>query len=245
LIGAYKSYMRTSDNSLTSYSGAVPTGSISHADSVTYAKRRGTGYNIIDFEQHCMIALLFYAKYGNRNSQAILGAGNMIYTDTSGSTNALGNADTVAATVGHASFSGIEGIHGGASEWVGGVTSGSGQWTVNSPDGTTRSGNATAGTTTGWIITIAAAIGPYFDMIPTEVGGSATTYFTDYYQYGTGASRVLVRAFYNTGADGGVAYTRANHDSSSTNMYIASRLSFRGKLTEENDINTFVQLPLL
>jgi hypothetical protein len=243
LIGTYKS--NNVSGRLYSRSGVSPTGSISQDNNSAYAKARGTGYDIIDFEQHCMIALLFYARYGNRNSQAVLGAGNATFATGNGSTNALGNANTVAATTGHASFAGIEGVHGGAYEWVGGATIENGVWTITNPDGTTRGGNATAGTINGWIVEIAAAIGPYFDMIPTAIGGSATTYFADQYQYGTGAGRVLARSYYDTYTNGGVSCTNTSSDGSVSHPYFASRLAFRGIIRESDSIEEFKALLLL
>ncbi len=242
LIGACKS--NNVGNRLYSRSGVAPTGSISQANSIAYAKARGLGYNIIDFEQHSIIALAFYAKYGNRNSQAVLGVGNANYTAVNGSTNARGNADTVAATTGHASFAGIEGVHGCAYEWVSGVVIQDGVWTITNPDGTARTGNATADKTGGWIVELAAALGPYFDVIPTAVGGSETTYFADNYSYQSG-TRVLARSYYTTGTDGGVSYTRASSDSSYTYTSIASRLAFRGVIREAQSVSAFKALPVL
>jgi hypothetical protein len=211
---------------------------------MTYAKARGTGYNIIDFEQHCMLALLFFAKYGNRNSQTVLGTGDSNYTTKSGSTNSLGNADTAGSTSGLVSFAGVEGIHGCLYEWVGGLTIQDGVWTITNPDGTTRSGAAPAVKSSGWIIELAAALGPYFDVIPTAVGGSATTYYSDQYSYLNGA-RVLARSNYSASTDGGVSYTNAYNDSSYTYTFIASRLAFRGVIREAESVAAFKALPVL
>jgi hypothetical protein len=242
LIGAYKA--NNVSNKLYSQSGIAPTGSVTQPNFVTYAKARGTGYDIIDFEQHCMIALLVYAKYGTRNSQAVLGAGGANYNTTNGSTNAIGNADTVAATSGHASFAGIEGVHGCMYEWVGGVTIESGVWTVTNPDGSTRKGIATAGTSSGWITKVAAEVGPYFDLIPIAVGGSETTQFADYYEYQSG-SRVFARSCDGTFTVGGVSYSVANYASSYSYAPIGSRLAFRGVIREAESVSAFKALPVL
>jgi hypothetical protein len=242
LIGAYKS--NNVSSKLYSRSGVAPTCSLTITNNANYAKARGAGYNIIDFEQHSMIALLFYAKYGNRNSQAILGTGNANYTAANGSTNAIGNSDTSGATTGHASFAGIEGVHGCAYEWVGGVTILDHVWTITNPDGTTRNGNAPAGTTNGYITELAAALGPYFDVIPTAVGGSATTHYADDYTRNTG-SRVLARSYSSTYTDGGLSYARASYDSSDTVANIASRLAFRGVIREAQSVTAFKALPVL
>ncbi|MDR2883442.1 MAG: hypothetical protein LBU98_06675 [Alistipes sp.] len=242
LIGAYKS--NSVSSKLYSRSGVVPSGSISQANNINYAKARGAGYNIIDFEQHSMIALLLYAKYGKRNSQAILGTGGVSYDAANGSTNSLGNADTVGATAGHASFAGIEGVHGGIYEWVGGVTIENGVWTITNPDGTIRGGNAPAWAASGWIGEIAAALGPWFDVIPTATGGSQTTRYTDYYEYSAG-TRVPCRSFHGSSTAGGVSCAYANFDSSFSNTYYASRLAFRGVIVEAESVQAFKALPVL
>ncbi|MDR1671534.1 MAG: hypothetical protein LBR57_03345, partial [Alistipes sp.] len=202
LIGAYKSY--STGSKLYSRSGVAGTASISQADNIAYAKARGTGYNIIDFEQHCMLALLFFAKYGNRNAQTVLGTGADSSSTASGSTNSLGIADTAGVTTGQVSFNGVEGIFGCLYEWVSGATIQDGVWTITNPDGTTRNGAAPAVKSSGWIAELAAALGPYFDVIPTAVGGSATTYYSDDYEY-SGGARVLARSYLNALTDGGVS----------------------------------------
>ncbi len=240
LIGAYKS--NNVSGKLYSRSGVVPTGSISWVSSIAYARARGAGYNPIDYEQHSMIALLLYAKYGTRDSQAVLGVGSATNTTVNGSTNSRGNADTVATTSGHASFAGIEGVHGGIYEWVSGITIASQAWTATDPDGTQRQ-IGTAPSSNGYITEIAAANGPYFDLMPITVGGSSSTYYADSYYRATG-SRVLARSYGGTYRDGGVSCAGAYVDSSGTSAGIASRLSFRG-IINEVDRETFMALPVL
>jgi uncharacterized protein YjdB len=240
LIGAYKSHM--ADNMLYSVSGVALTSSISQENNVLYAESRGTGYNIIDFEQHSMIALLFYAKYGTRDSQTVLGVGNAVLSTISGTTNALGNADTAAAATGHASFAGIEGVHGAGYEWVSGVTIQDGVWTITNPDGSTR--NITATTDSGYITDIAASAGTYFDVVPTAAtGGSESTYYVDNYTYGAGG-RVLTRSCRSTYAEGGISFANAYYDSSLEHVNIASRLAFRGTIVKASSIGAFKAIPV-
>lgn len=236
LIGAYKSYCDGSR--LYSRSGVAPTGSITQLNNIAYAKARGTGYNIIDFEQHCMIALLFYAKYGTRDSQAVLGAGGVNYSSANGTTNAIGNADTMKTILTHASFAGIEGVHGGAYEWAEGLTIQGDVWTVTNPDGTTRTSNAPPVTSGSWVQEIAASFGPYFDVIPILANGSTSTYYADYYDYNKGHS-VFVRSHNGTSANGGVSYVNMSRISSFTSPNLGSRLAFRGNIKIENDVSKF------
>ena len=243
LVGAYKAYM--TDNKLYSRSGVAPTVSKSSNDFDSYATARGTGYQRIDFQQHCVIAFMLYAKYGNRNLQAVLGKGGASYSPltNTGTTNAIGNADTVNVTIGYVNGLGLEGVFGGIYEWVKGVSINNRVWTITDPDGTQRTVNAH--TADGWITNIEAENGPFFDMVPTGVGGSETTHYSDYYWQSSGSSLVLARSFSDSYANGGVAYALASSGASYTYSDIGSRLAFRGVVREAQSVSAFKSLPVL
>ena len=76
LVGAYKGYV--SSNRLYSWSDVTPTTNVSLSDFRSYAKARGTGFQVIDFQQHCVIAMMLYAKYKTRNLQGVLGPGGAL-----------------------------------------------------------------------------------------------------------------------------------------------------------------------
>ena len=193
LIGAYKAYQTGSK--LYSRSGVTPTTNVSSTNFDTYASARGEGYQRIDFQQHCVIAFMLYAKYGNRNLQAVLGAGGATYSPatTTGTSNATGNADTVNESSKYVCGLGLEGVFGGIYEWVKGVEINNRVWTITDPDGSMR--NVNAGTSDGWITNVAAENGSFFDMVPTAVGGSETTHYSDYYYQTSGGPLVLARSF--------------------------------------------------
>lgn len=242
LIGAYKCYC--TGNKMYSRSGVTPTASQSTDTFDTWAKARGTGYQRIDYEQHCMIALMFYAKYGNRSSQAVLGVGGAMYNsnNTTGSTNSIGNTDTKNETANYVNFLGIEGVHGCLYEWVSGVVINNYVWTITNPDGTTRT--VTAHNSDGWIVEVAAAAGTFFDLIPTQVGGSESTYYSDYYYRNTG-TRVLARSCHSASTNGGVSCTYANYASSYANANYGCRLAFRGVIREASSVSAFKALQVL
>lgn len=92
-----------------------------------------------------------------------------------------------------------------------------------------------AGTSDGWITKL--AVGEYMDVVPTAVGGSDTTYFSDYYWSNPG-SRVLFRSYYNAHSYSGVAFANAQNDASYTNAHVGARLAFRGKIHDlDNNID--------
>ena len=92
-----------------------------------------------------------------------------------------------------------------------------------------------AGTNDGWITKL--AVGEYMDVVPTAVGGSDTTYFSDYYWSNSG-SRVLFRSFNYAYSYGGVACANARDDASFTSYNVGARLAFRGKIHDlDNNID--------
>lgn len=95
-----------------------------------------------------------------------------------------------------------------------------------------------AGTTDGWITSVAAENGPFFDMVPTKVGGSSTTYYSDYYSAGSSGPYILARSYRDAEANCGIAYI-AYYVASSSAAGIGSRLAFRGELTESKDVASY------
>ena len=243
LVGAYKAYQTGSK--LYSRSGVTPTTSVTHTNFSTYAAARGSGYQIIDFQQHCVIAFMLYAKYGNRNLQAVLGVGGATYSPatTTGTSNATGNADTQNETSKYVCGLGLEGVFGGIYEWVKGLSINNRVWTITDPDGSSRQVNAW--TSDGWIKNIAAENGPFFDMVPTQVGGSETTYYSDYYYQASGGPLVLARSHYSSLTHGGVAYAYAGDDASNSDSNVGSRLAFRGVIEKAQSVSAFKALQVL
>ncbi|MFR9504345.1 MAG: hypothetical protein SNH73_07875, partial [Rikenellaceae bacterium] len=231
LVGAYKAY--NENDMVYSRSGVLPTKSVSQAAFKSYAAARGTGYQIIDYDQHCTIAMMLYAKYLDRNTQAVLGYGSASVSTNTGLTNSLGNSDGESTWV---NGLGIEGVYGGVSEWIEGVEVNSYVWSITNPtENTTRT--VTAGSSSGYITALAMESGEYFDMVPTAAsGGSVTTYYADYYYYSSSSGRVVFRGYINASANGGVSIANALYDSSSTYTSIGSRLAFRGTITEASSV---------
>lgn len=117
LIGAYEAYYGNSK--LQSRSGVASSGSMSQANFKSYAQARGSGYQLVDWQMHCVLGCLFYAMYGNTNSQAICGSGTDSYTKICGETNSLGMNDTKAETNGNTmsiNFWGLENWWGNKTE---------------------------------------------------------------------------------------------------------------------------------
>lgn len=79
---------------LHSRSGIVSSGGICQAALRKEARNRGRGYCTVRWEQHTVMAMLFYAWYGHMNAQEQCGYGSNNYRKTTGKTDALGMRDT-------------------------------------------------------------------------------------------------------------------------------------------------------
>ncbi|MCD7977564.1 MAG: hypothetical protein LUG51_10530 [Tannerellaceae bacterium] len=225
LLGAYESYL-TEYNTQYSRSGVVSTGNASSGsfvNSIAFID----GYDVMDYNHHCTIAMMFYAKYLTRDSQSVLGTGINSYSLQNGSTNHLGNRDTDNATSTYVNFLGIEAAFGGKLEFLfgSGVYEGW-EWKISFPERSVYS----AARSDGWIKSMQFEEGPYFDMIPTAVGGSNSTYYCDYYTQGN-SSYMPMRSYSGSDRRGGLAFINAStYVNSNYAPDRTCRLAFKGNI---------------
>ena len=92
LVGVYEALLR--DDFLYSISGVQSTANVTCPDFKVYARNRGKGYQLIDWEMHKDIANLFFAKYGERDSQGTCGPGTHTNGRATGASDATGMQDT-------------------------------------------------------------------------------------------------------------------------------------------------------
>lgn len=243
LIGVFKASAYTGNN-LTSRNGVSPTVSVSQSDFKTRAQNRGVGYSLVKFKHHSMMAFLFYAMYGNTNSQAICGFGIDERGKTTGQTDLLGMTDTVAGGNGNSgsiNFWGLENWWGDLYEWVDNVSINNLVWTITEDDESTR--NVQAGTSSGYISKV--SVGENLDMVPIDVGATNQARFCDNYVSSRATNAlVLARSCYGSDMYGGVAYADASREASFTRSTYGSRLAFRGDIIVENDVPTFRSIPI-
>lgn len=244
LLGAYKAYIDS--DKMYSRSGIIPSSAKASVLN-QYCENRGLGYQIIDFQQHCVIAFMLYSKYKTRNLRSILGNGGVDEYESSsiiqtGSSNMTGISDTEKETNQYVCGLGIEGVYGGFEEIVKGVTVKNNVFTITDPDGTVR--EVAAGKSDGTIAHISAEDGPFFDMVPTGI----TTWLNDHYMckyYQSPYAGFVISRSGSAGSDSrttGVAFIRSNKDPRYSEY---SRLAFRGTIHEIQDSSEFKALPLL
>lgn len=236
LIGVYEAY--NASNKVYSVSGKDSTGSVSQANFKTYARNKGKGYTIIDWQAHCIMAFLFYGYYKNTNSQGKCGVGTNDYQKQTGQTNSLGMTDTTTANGNSMSinFWGLENWWGNKYEWMDNIVVDARVWKITEKDGSVRTAG-TGGSADGWITKL--LVGDQLDMIPVAVGGSETTGYSDYYYQSSSTSRVVRRSYSYSYAYGGVSCADALVGSSFTGSYGGSRLAFNGTIVEAESVSSF------
>ena len=231
------------DDFLKSISGEISTGAVSQADLKVYAANSGPGFQLIDWDMHCAVANLFYAKYGTRDSQGQCGYGESSYNKRSGLTNMLGMRDTInpenkttgayyyeGETLKDAKSTNVLGYEcwqGDKAEWLDGVTfnkeKANGRWSIETPGRAPREVQGIAVFAEYWPANM--VFGRHMDLIVARGGGSETSHYCDWQNVSGSTRRVVYRSYYNAYAYGGVSYANTYNDSSTTNANIGSRLA--------------------
>lgn len=212
------------------------------------SRRRGNGYQLIDYEMSKFVALLFYCLTGTLNSQAAMGQGS--YQTTTGYLDSIGNGSTPPTQTTGNKCLGLESWFACVYEWCDNVGvnitsyvtfyknhmasagSSNGRWWIYDPiTGTERyvKGCMVATSSSGGYIK-RVRHGRYCDLVPIVVNGTSTSRYADYYYYTTTTNRVLGRSNSNGTAYGGVAYANAHYASSGAITSYGSRLAFRGDI---------------
>lgn len=243
LLGAYEAVIDS--NKSYSRSGIESARSVSQSNHKSYARARGTGYQLVDYDMNKIIAWLFYAIYGTRDCQATCGAGVNSYDKINGMTNSLGDRDTDSTNGNTMSvnFLGLENCWGNKYECLDNVVVDYPTMKItDTVTGVVRNVNIPVASN-GWRYPNALLAGDDMDIVAADSDGSASTGYCDGQYYGSTTGRVLWRSGYsNTG--GGVACANAGGDPSSADTNVGSRLAFRGDITEEPDVAKFKVIPL-
>ena len=240
LIGVYKAY--SDGTKLYSRSGVTPTTNVSQSDFKARAAVTGTGYSLVKFKHHSMLAFLFYAMYGETDSQKTCGAGTKENGKTTGQTDLLGMTDTEYrgnGDSGSINFWGLENWWGDIEEFVDNVSNTNNIWTITEDDGSTR--NVLVGTSRGFISKV--SVGENLDMAPVAADVTYSFGFCDYFtSYASSSARVFARSHYGLAINGGVAYAYSYYNALYTNPRYGSRLAFRGTINEIESSTEFMAI---
>lgn len=236
LIGVYESDM-VGDKAY-SRSGVISTPSVSQENWKAYARDRGTGYSLVKWNHHNIMAFLFYAIYGHTDCQAIIGAGTSQNNKVNGQTDALGMTDTKAETNGNTqsiNFFGLENWWGNKYECIDNVVSNAGVLSITEDDGTVRT--VQAALINGFPKKM--VIGDHLDLIAkTTETASDTTGYCDFQQITSANNMVIRRSAAVASTPGGVAYLEPGI-ASDTSETLASRLAFKGEIVEAESVAAY------
>lgn len=215
------------------------------------AQLLGSEWGLANYGFHCLINALFQARYGNLNSQSVIGAGfqtssweaardvpmgllkhlgdgsgNVYYTDTT-----IGDQYPV-------KLFGFEDLWGKLWEFRPGIRF---YMDDDVRKAVVYSGNQVSNTATGreFVCSVQSASGAYvksmecgefWDMIAQNVtGGGSTTYYCDGYYAATTGQLLLVGGRANLGAQCGLAYASSDHAFSVSYAGFGARLAFYGE----------------
>ena len=202
---------------LQSVSGVIPTRSQNIATFRTQAMANGAGWHLTDWNLLNTIRRLCYIEFCDFIVTKYLGEGNNTggdYGATTGQSNALGNRSSDSTHNNkYMSYRGIENMYANIWEFVDGVNVNNYQFYVNGKYSTFQSDVFTGdyvakgpltveGTSKGFIKRCAVSVDGGF--IPTDVGGSNTTFYGDALWSATGARVGCYSGSPNVGSSGGL-----------------------------------------
>lgn len=243
LIGAYKASI-DSDGKLRSVSGVQPKIGSTY-DALTSAAQKTSSYcQLVTWQHHCMMAVLFFAQYFNANSQAKCGVGpKNLTTYMTGSSNTKGMTDTTVSEVDgntnkSVNFWGLEDWWGGHPEIMQdaevGLSSGTPVWNVG--------GKYHSGVLTGAGFITKLKIGARCDMIPTSIsGGSESTYFCDYFSGKNSYDNtyLVTRGGGNFPQGAGIVSCEVGNIKTALAYFAGTRLVYKGEVEIINDPAVF------
>lgn len=248
LIGAYEAFVgyavSINHPNVFSYSGTASTGNVSQKNFIgNLFNTHNYGFQLVDWQMHCVMAILFYAYYGNTNSQAICGSGTNSYEKETGQTNSLGMKDTDSTNGNSMSinFWGLENWWGNKYEWMDSITTDGSGITISSPD-PTGSRNVAFNQYDSNFYPNKLKFGKYCDLAGTATSGSDTTGYCDRQYCSTHSGFIASRSLSENDTRGGIAYIGASTDPAGALTWGGSRLAFRGTVIIESDVQTFKSL---
>lgn len=245
LVGAYKACLSGDGTELHSWSNKNAVTGTSIEVLYNRATITGTGYHLIDYQQHCIIGWMFMARYGTRNSQAICGTGGERLNDKTGVSDSFGMSDSTTGAYGHVQFLGLEDCWGNCHEYMEGIHSYSSDGIIAYDKGyyidqnysnmvsNTKRILIPAGSSSGLSYSYISDIigGEYCDLLPNKGNGSGSTYYCDYCYIDDFMTAVFSRSEMGTGDEPGVFVMINDNNSSGTGSYTSSRLAYDGSIT--------------
>lgn len=249
-VGAYKIWYDT-NNKAHSRPDKAPKHSQTMSQFWAAAQLLGSEWGLANYGFHCLINALFQARYGNLNSQSVIGAGFQTSSWEAARDvpmgllkhlgDGSGNVYYTDATIGDqypVKLFGFEDLWGKLWEFRPGIRF---YMDDDVRKAVVYSGNQVSNTATGreFVCSVQSAsgsyvksmeCGEYWDMIAQNVtGGGSTTYYCDGYWAATTGQLLLVGGHASYGARCGLAFAHSNLAFSGSSTDIGARLAFYGE----------------
>ena len=249
-VGAYKIWYDTNGKA-HSRPDKAPKHSQTMSQFWAAAQLLGSEWGLANYGFHCLINALFQARYGNLNSQSVIGAGFQTSSWEAARDvpmgllkhlgDGSGNVYYTDATIGDqypVKLFGFEDLWGKLWEFRPGIRF---YMDDDVRKAVVYSGNQVSNTATGreFVCSVQSASGAYvksmecgefWDMIAQNVtGGGSTTYYCDGYYAATGGQLLYVGGRANNGALCGLAYASSFYAFSHSYTHIGARLAFYGE----------------
>jgi hypothetical protein len=253
----------TIGDTLYSISGVTPTRYYSTDSFKKAARARNSasvgvakdGFQIIDYDSHVIMALLYYAYYGGKsiNCQKLIGYGTGSYPKITGQADSLGINDSISENTKSINFWGLENWWGDLYEWTDNIITSNNTGLIRIND---YQGNAIRylqvpsdyvgqGKCISKMILndstlkisgsdeINAKYSNYPDLFWKELDTTDySKYYADYGFVGASAGLVAPRGGASSDASGGVGYLLLSYDAGVAYAYSGSRLVFCGTVTD-------------
>lgn len=249
-VGAYKiSY--DANNKAHSRPDVTPKHSQTMSQFWAAAQLLGSEWGLANYGFDCLINALFQARYGNLNSQSVIGAGFQTSSWEAARDvpmgllkhlgDGSGNVYYTDATIGDqypVKLFGFEDLWGKLWEFRPGIRF---YMDDDVRKAVVYSGNQVSNTATGreFVCSVQSASGAYvksmecgefWDMIAQNVtGGGSTTYYCDGYYAATTGQLLFVGGYAHYGARCGLAYALSNYAFSYSSTGVGARLAFYGE----------------
>ena len=239
LIGVFKGVV--AGGKLRSISGQKASTNLTYSNFKDLLGGMDSGFSMIKWKCHNIMAFLFYAYYGSTDCQSKCGIGTTQFGCDTGYTASMGMADTGygdGGSLGYINFWGLENWWGDTYEFMDNVkTDGDGRFVVTEDDGETR--KIQAYLSSGVISRV--FMGPYLDMVPTGLTGSLSQGYCDYFNMIPSAyGGVVVRSHYSANAFSGLASLDCSFSEVSTNTACCTRLSYSGDVSDVFSSSDFI-----
>lgn len=201
----------------------------------TQAKANGPEYQLIDIHAVDVLQTLFIIEFATLDSQSIM-KGEL--DNASGNSNKINGTAVHAGSSGYATatgpmdYRGIENLYGNVYQFVDGINiTGTTAWVCD--DSNSYQSDLFAAPyqplnyhfTGGWAKELGLDLSHPFAQLEATMGGSSTTYYSDYTYTSSGNYAAVLGGFWASSAGyGGLFFWHLNYSASSAGSYVGSRL---------------------